>query len=209
LEKNAMAFVPVPNTIGVDVIYEQDGQRVENTLYFERPAGWDGSTIATFLGELNTYIQTELLPVLSTAIQLVQLVGTLLDAVDAIAVTLNISPPVSGSVTGDAMPNNVTYTIQFKTAQRGRSFRGRNYVPGLPNSAVSSNNVTSDFRTSLLAFYTGLIALAGDHTATWVVVSRVSGGVDRAIGVTTIINTPATADQVVDSQRRRLPGRGT
>jgi len=204
-----MAFVPVPNTLAVDVIYELSGQRVENTLYFESPGGWSAAEISVWLANLRTLIETDLLPLLHTSLQLVQLVGTLLDAVDSISIIALVSPPVGGSVSGTQLPNNVTYTVQFKTALLGRSFRGRNYVPGIPQTGISANNIDATLRTGLLDFYTTMQALAVSEGFEWVVVSRVSGGVDRTTGVTTPVTTPATADSFLDSQRRRLPGRGT
>lgn len=205
-----MPFIPVPNTLAIDVIYELDGQRVENTLYAEAAdVPWDEDSILGMLNAIRGIIVTDLLPLLANSIQLVQLIGTLLDAVDSIAVTLNVSPPVAGGVSGGAMPNNVTYTIQFKTLLRGRSFRGRNYVPGLPRSEVTGNAISASLRTGLLDFYSTLQALIEAGGATWVVVSRFSNGLPRVTGVTTPITGPATADTVTDSQRRRLPGRGT
>jgi len=204
-----MAFVPVPNTIAVDVIYELSGQRVENTLYFEKPGGWDAAAITTFLENLRDIIATGLLPLLHTSLQLVQLVGTLLDAVESISIVSLVSPPLGGGVSGTQLPNNVTYTVQFKTALRGRSFRGRNYVPGIPQTGISANNIDATLRTGLLDFYDTVRELALDNTCLWVVVSRVADGVERTTGVTTPITGPATADSFLDSQRRRLPGRGT
>jgi hypothetical protein len=204
-----MAFVPVPDTLAVDVIYEQLGQRVENTLYFESPGGWTGAQVADWLDQLRTLIEEDLLPLLHAGLQLVQLVGTLLDAVDSLSITLNVSPPVAGSGSGDSLPNNVTYTVQFKTASRGRSFRGRNYVPGIPDTQVTGNQIESAFRTGILDFYSTLLALASSNSFIWVVVSRFHNLAPRTTGVTTPIIEVATADANLDSQRRRLTGRGT
>jgi hypothetical protein len=205
-----MAFVPVPDTVMVEAIYEWDGQIVENTMYFERLAG--ATAEADITGLLNIVldtITTELLPLLASAIKIVRLVGTLLDAVDAIAVTLTVSPPIVGGDAAESMPNNVTYCVSFITAQRGRSFRGRNYVPGLTIASVNGNTISSTFRTGLLAFYSELKAAAIADEWEMVVVSRFSNGEERGTGVTTPINAFTTFDATVDSQRRRLPGRGT
>lgn len=204
-----MAFVPVPNTIMLESIYEWNGQTVENTSYFEFAEGAPTLVqVSDFLDQVSTLIQEELLPLLNETIALVRLVGTLLTAIDSFSYTLNISPPVAGSSAGESMPNNVTYCISFLTAARGRSFRGRNYVPGLGNGQVDGNNIVSTTRTGLLAFYTALSALAIDNSFEMVVVSRMADGVARTTGVTTGITGFTTFDTTVDSQRRRLPGRG-
>jgi hypothetical protein len=204
-----MPFVPFPNTVQVEAIYEWNGQVVENTFYIESTAAWSESGIEDILDLVRIEIEQNLLPLLSSAIALVRLVGTLLDAVDSIAVTLNVSPPVSGGIAAESLPNNASYTITFLTSQRGRSFRGRNYVPGLTIDSVASNTIAPATRTGLLDFYTGLRAAILESNYTMVVASRISNGVPRAVGVTTPITGFTTFDTVVDSQRRRLPGRGS
>lgn len=204
-----MPFVPVPNTVMVEAVYEWAGQTVENTMYFEATVGapTEGS-ISDLLDNVRTVIETELLPLLSTGIQLVRMVGTLLTAIDALSVTLSVNPPAAGGVPDEAMPNNVSYVVSFLTSQRGRSFRGRNYVPGLPQTAVTGNDITPGARTALLSFYETLAAAVVADEWLMVVVSRFSLGQARTTGVTSPIIAFTTYDTVVDSQRRRLPGRG-
>lgn len=209
-----MPFVPVANTIQVDVLYLLAGQRVENTLYFEDPEGWNIGKLITFLGDLSTLIQTDLLPALASSIQLIELIGRLLDTASSIGFSLPVTPPVSGGVSGNAAPNNVTYTISFKTGLTGRSFRGRNYVPGLAAGSFTENTIASGTRTAILAFYSALMAMASENGSPWVVVSRYSGvdsdgkPIPRVAGVTTNVASVTTFDNTADSQRRRLPGRG-
>lgn len=211
-----MPFVPVPNTLQVDVIYLLDGQRVENTLYFEKTGGWDAAAISDWLASLRNLITSDLMPTLAGAIQFIELIGRLLDTASSIGLSVPITPVVSGGSGDEAMPNNVTYTISFKTGLTGRSFRGRNYIPGIPNGAISQNTIAPGFRTSLLAFYDALMALSESLSILWVVVSRFSGvdpvtgdPIPRVTGVTTPILSVTTFDNTVDSQRRRLPGRGS
>jgi hypothetical protein len=210
-----MPFVPVPNTIEVQSVFELDGQIVENTSYWEKTGGWGAPEISTFLDDVRSVIVEDLLPVLSSTIKLVRMIGTLLDAVDAISLTLSVSPPAAGGDSTDPLPNNASYTVSFLTANRGRSFRGRNYIAGLTNGVqLDGNHVTDTFRSALLVYYSDLRAVGADNGITMVVVSRFSGvdgdgkPIPRTTGVTTPITSFATFDTVIDSQRRRLPGRG-
>ena len=210
-----MPFVPVPNTIEVESRYIWSGQQVETTSYFEKADGWTLSDISDWLDQMNVIIQEELLPLLSTAIQFVELVARLLDTASSIGFSLPISPAVSGGEDFPAVPNNSTYTISFKTGLTGRSFRGRNYVPGIPDNKRIENTIDSAFRTGLLAFYSTLRTAASENSTPMVVVSRYSGvdpdtgkPIPRVTGVTTNVASISTADLVLDSQRRRLPGRG-
>jgi len=203
-----MAFVPVPDVIEAEVVWEWDGQVVENTLYFLNDSGWSAGSILEHLEDLRDVIVSQLIPLLPSSIQLVRLVGTLLDAVDAVSVTLSVSPAVVGGVALESVPSNVSYAIQFKTDLRGRSFRGRNYIPGIPNDKINTNTITSGDRTSFTAAYEAISAVGVDLGRRHVVVSRFSAGAPRTIGLATPVTAIATADATVDSQRRRLPGRG-
>jgi hypothetical protein len=210
-----MPFVPVPNTIEVETRYLWDTQQVETTSFFERDTPWNAVTIGDWLDQMNTLIQEELMPLLSTSIQLIELVARLLDTASSIGFTLPVSGVVRGGVDFAAVPNNSTYTVSFKTGLTGRSFRGRNYVPGIPDNARTANTIDPTFRTGVLSFYDQLRALATSSSITWVVASRFSGvdpttgdPIPRTVGVTTPIISVSTADLVLDSQRRRLPGRG-
>jgi hypothetical protein len=211
-----MAFVPVPNTLQVDVLYLLDSQRVENTLYFERTSGWTLPEIIDWIEQLRTLISEELMPLLNDSIQFIELVARLLDAASSIGYVASVVPPVNGGKGGNCAPNNVSYTIGFKTGLTGRSFRGRNFVPGISSADIADNTIVSDLRTGLLAFYSLLRTAASESSAPWVVVSRYSGvdpvtkkPIPRVTGVTTPVTSVTTYDNVVDSQRRRLPGRGT
>lgn len=210
-----MPFVPLPDTLGVQVVYEQAGQVMENTMYFRSTSEWNLTTATEFLTGLRTLVETELMPLLHTSIQLVRLIATLLDAVDGFVVNNEVTPPVTGSDNGDPAPNQIAYTITFKTNSRGRSFRGRNYIAGLnSNVLATANTVTTDFRTGLLDYYSAVRAYALDGDALMVVASRFSGvdgdgkPIPRTTGVTTPITSFGTQDVNVDTQRRRSLGRG-
>jgi len=209
-----MPFVPVPDVIEVDVNYTLDGQIVQNTMYFHSSTGWDASSISTWLSDMKDLIASDLMPFLSSALELFELVGKLLDAASSISATFGAFTPVSGSDINSMLPNNSTYTISFRTGLSGRSFRGRNYIPGLTSGSVSGNVIDSTTRTGILDFYTTLRALAISSGYEMVVVSRFSGvdvngdPIPRVTGLATEILSFGTADFTVDSQRRRLPGRG-
>jgi len=204
-----MPFIPVPNTVEVEVVYELFGQVVENTLFYEFTTTPSETDVAALLDAIRSVIETEVLPLLSVAIKLVRLVGTLLDAVDSLQVTTVLSTPAVGGVSGGVVPNNTAYCVTLKTASRGRSSRGRNFIAAIPQSSlVTANQVNAGFRTGIVDAYSSLIGVGADLGAVWVVVSRQENLEPRLTGVTTPITAVDTFDDVLDSQRRRQLGRG-
>lgn len=210
-----MAFIPVPNTVAVDVIYQWDAQVVENTLYFEYTTPPISSDLQDLLTGIRDLIATELLPLLSNTLSLIRLTAQVIDAADGLFRLLNVSPALQGSGGDRPVPSNVSYAIQFKTGLSGRSFSGRNYVVGILEADVTSNDVATDLRTGLLAFYTAVSAMSAGLGFLHVVVSRYSGvnpttgrPIPRTTGIATPVLSYTTFDNTVDSQRRRLPGRG-
>jgi hypothetical protein len=212
-----MPFVPVPNTAEVEAVYLLDGQIVENVLFFQHTGTPDAGSLSELVEAVNTAIRTQLVPLLSNAIQLLRLVGTLIDVADGLVYVSTTSLPATGGSGDESMPSNVAACMSFRTGHRGRSFRGRNFIPALPNGWISTNTITSTLSTSLTAAYTEILGAGADSGWVPVVVSRYSGytivsGKKKPTPRTTGIATPIIAhyfvDNTVDSQRRRLPGRG-
>jgi hypothetical protein len=212
-----MPFVPVPDAVLVDIVYEMDNQVVENTMWFTNSSPIDESAIHALLLAVRNIIEADLMPLLSSTISLVKLIGTLMEVADGLSLVFNTALPISGEASSEQLPSDVSYVITFNTAGRGRASRGRNYMMGIPQDSVLVNTVSSDFRTGLLDFFTTLKAATSEIGWTHVVAHRFSGHtiVDGrkvptplTVGVTKPVTSYSTFDATVDSQRRRLPGRG-
>jgi hypothetical protein len=210
-----MPFVPVPDTLEAEVRCSLDSQGVENTLYFTALAPWTPTSGKALGDALRDWWISNLSPNLSNRISLVEVYVTdLSSATGFTATSLPTGTPVGG-VNEEPVPNNVSPCISFRTDSRGRSYRGRNYVPGLPNAAVNTNTLEVTVAGELAAAYEELFTIASDFSGSWVVVSRYSGvdpvtkrSIPREIGVVTPITAVLFTDLIVDSQRRRLPKRG-
>lgn len=204
-----MPFVPVPNTALVEIRLQQDSQKVENTLYFELGTGWD----ATSLGDLGTSVitwwETFMSPLTSNTVVLREVVCTDLTSDIAPSIVSTPGTLVTGDDINEALPNNVSLAISFRTAGRGRSSRGRNYFVGITDEHVAGNTAESGFVSDLTAAYLAL-GLGGsfDVDAIWCVVSRFHNNAPRTTGIATPITSVSVVDDTIDSQRRRLPGRG-
>jgi len=204
-----MAFVPADRTAALDVIYELDGQIVENTLYYQKETTPDATDLAALVEVVTAYIKDVIIPFLDSAISLVRVVGTLIDVIEGLSYTSTTGLPASGDQTGAVLPNNVAFCISFRTSLSGRSGRGRNYVAGISSDDVVANTFDSAWATNLVAAYAGLQGVAGDDGWVQVVVSRSHDGAPRVAALVSPVTSTLSTDRTVDSQRRRLPGRGS
>jgi hypothetical protein len=204
-----MPFVPFERTAQVNVRYTYQGQQVENTLYFDRLEGWDTAALEALADSLTSSLNTLVMPFMPTSLTLRELYLIDLSADDAEGVTYTAGLPQAGLIAGDAMPSNVTITASFRTNGRGRSARGRNFLLGIMEDQVSNNLVSLTFTDIWSEFFDVLLGLGASEGFVWVVASRIADGEPRALGQTRPITAYTFVDQTVDSQRRRLPGRGS
>lgn len=205
-----MPFIPVENTLLVELRQRLDGQAIENTLYFRKPAGAPTlSDAVTLANNLLVWWTTVLAPNLSNLLTLAEITVTDLSSATSFVHTQAAPVPnPTGAVAGHALPNNCALCVSFRTASRGRSFRGRNYVPGMTESGSESSRIDVVTAGLIVDAYQEVAQVAEDSLYLWVVVSRFTNNAPRVTGISTPITSVVLVDNVVDSQRRRLPGRG-
>jgi hypothetical protein len=203
-------FIPTPNVAKVTLEHQLMGQSCENTLWFRFRAGAFGLDDLINLGTaLNTFWVANQLQLMSQDIAffgcfLIDQTSETAPAVQAAIV------PETGGIVSDTEPNNVAYCITFLTGGRGRGGRGRNYIGGVPQSQVVNRNfVQPTWSADLVAAYQAILGSPFDTDWEWVVVSHKLAGVDRTEGLPQPVIGVRSADLTLDSQRRRLPGRGT
>lgn len=210
-----MPFVPVANTALVETRMTWASQQVENTLWIEFPAAISPSDLLTLANDIDSWWETFYGPLVSDGVQLHEVVAT--DMTSASSGQVSVTPAIAaiGGQSSPDLPSNASLTISFRTALRGRSFRGRNYLVGLTEDTNTGNIINDAFLALVVAAYEELLPGGSALSAgEWVVASRFSGvdtngvPIPRVAGVTTPITTVVIVDNVIDSQRRRLPGRG-
>jgi hypothetical protein len=117
---------------------------------------------------------------------------------------LDVTPSIPGISPLPSNANQVALVMSWRTAQTGRSYRGRSYIAGLPDAAITDNNVTGILAAYVTDAGVQLIDdmfLAGYHL---VVASYYSNGTPRVIAAATEIDT-VLVNTRIDTQRRRLP----
>ena len=206
---NAMAFIPVPNTAKVELLYTVAEQVVENVFHVEGPAAWTATTLTQLAQAFASWWSEELGPAQSQDVNALIIKARDLTTEAAPGIEFTGLFTGQGGILSPIMPGNVTLAIKWVTGLIGRSQRGRTFHIGLAESQCAGNRCATGVEAALATIYGTLITRLAQEVVTWalVVVSYVSNGVPRTTGQTTPI-TNANAEPFIDSQRRRLTGRG-
>jgi len=114
--------------------------------------------------------------------------------------------PTSGNVglvVGDALPANCALAVKLTTGFVGRSRRGRLFVTGLSDASATGSTLTASGVSNIQTWINSLLLYHGPAATpvNWVVASK------KDVALYPI--TGASFNTVMDSQRRRLPTRGT
>jgi hypothetical protein len=205
-----MAFVGKDNCVQANLRFTQDEQLMENTLYFEYKGGTLDVPAMVVLGDdLITWWLTSVGAHLVTALTFREIYLTDLSSKTAPTATVTTGLPAQASVAQNSLPNNSAACISFRSAGRGRSSRGRNYIPAISEASVIGNSISAALQANLVAGYEDLMdAATYTDDWTWIVYSRFENGLPRAEALIAPVDAVVFTDNIIDSQRRRLPGRG-
>lgn len=206
-----MPFVPAPNIVQAELIYSFGGQITENVLHYEPDGALTDDLMAELADELISLWGTNVAPLVANDLSLTTLRVTDLTTQFSNGFDVTTGLPISGglaSLSDEPVPANVALAVKKNTAFRGRSRQGRIYHMGLTNDQVLFSTVDATTISSLVTAYTSMLGFS-TAGATWemVVLSRFENNVERTQALATEV-TFLSADSTVDSQRRRLPGRG-
>ncbi len=192
------------------------GQNLLNVQYYVCDEAGSLATEASAAGALFALWVARIEKYLST---LHQLVAVQVDNVsDGIGIGMHTPPPVSGQVTGDAMPAFVTQSIQQNRATR-LTRHGHKYLGGFAELSIA--NGTSTLNAQQLADYTAMFAGpssidAGgpdstDHVFRPVIVGRTPvapGSRNYALDLSKINDITGITYRGVSTENLRKPGKG-
>jgi hypothetical protein len=193
-----------------------DGQQCENTLWVENTEAWDGAGLNELASEVFDWWVSSYATIVSDQVTLSEVVCTDMSS-DSGPVGSVSGVGSTGEQLGGGLPGNCSVAVSFRSTTRGRSARGRNYVVGIPiEQMVTMSEVESAYATQVVTAYVDFKTAITAADWTWVIASRFSGvdpdtgnPIPREEGVTFPVATILLVDRTIDSQRRRLPGRGT
>jgi hypothetical protein len=128
-----------------------------------------------------------------------------------LATVESVAAAVTGNDAGQALPPQNAVVMTLYTASKGRSYRGRVYLPGVSENAWDGSAMPGAVLTNYLTIPTQLGAVfgPGGSNANWslVVISRYLNKVKRGTPVGTAV-TSIVVDPIIHTQRRRVLGVG-
>lgn len=204
-----MAFIPAPNVVQVEMIYRAESQYLENVFHYRIPTPPDTTKMNSIAGTLAVEWSTHMKQGTANGCSLVEIKCTDLTTDDGITTSFTSTLPIAGTGGTESTPLNCAAILSWKSAARGRSARGRTYVPAVPETFTDQSVVNSTYLGYLDLWGSALMTLApGDTTCELVILSRYHLGLPRVTAVCYAV-TGFTTKPTIVSQRRRLPGRGT
>lgn len=206
-----MPFIETSLTAKVAIRGRMFGNDIVNTLWFEKTneAEWVPETLTELNEQIGDWLGSEWLVGISDDYAVADITATAQYASTAPSVVSPVSSGFEGQNASSALPSSNCLTVTFLTNVRGRSWRGRNYVSGIPSSSSDDNAVTEAWADALVGAYNALNTYVSEVACQHVIVSHYSGGLPRNSGVTVPVTGYRYHDLNIDSQRRRLNGRGS
>jgi hypothetical protein len=201
---------PVLGAAQVTLDYQSDSGDARNVLNFSQvPFGeWRNTNLEAVANAVYTWWAASLKQHVASAFRLEKITARDLANVPGEVFDRVVNEP--GGNGQPRSPGNVTTAFTLRTALGGRSGRGRIFHIGLTSGYYTGDVLNASELTQLLTAYNALKVLSGGGTSGeyhLAVVSRFGAGVQRPQGLTNDV-TAVTNDGFLDSQRRRLRGRG-
>lgn len=200
-------FQPVPDTASIELIYEINGGKAENVFHVKKDTPFTAIDLVAAAGIFNTWWNAYLKPQQSNDVTLSKIVCKALDTDSSPAIEFTSGLPDTGAINDVAAPGNVTLAVKWSSGLAGRSYRGRTFHIGLCVTQLMRDHVGTTLQEALHDAYVALLDAVSGGDLTLVVVSRFHNNARRTTAVTTPI-TGVSVESTLDSQRRRLSGRG-
>lgn len=197
-----MTFVPAINTVKVDHRMLIEGDYAQYSLYFRSSSLPNTTDVEALCEYLVAQWKAEAAPAISAGAGVTSLYVTDLTSDTAPTWTYTDGLPAGGNVNVESMPSSVALVMSLRTNGRGRSSRGRVYIPGVPESLVSANLATNAY--TQMRTYLNEIVNASLEPWTLVVCSRYLDGAPRSMAYTQDVTSVINTSDSVGTQRRRI-----
>jgi len=190
-----------------------DGQLVENKFYAKAAEAVTDVMVAALAGVVEDWVHNTMLAHLPSAYVFTRTVARDLTSEASFESISSAHTGETGAITSTpAMPGNVTIAVHRDTGLSGKKAKSRIYWPGLNTGALTGENQFSTAEATALidALDTLRDDILADTSTTWTYgyVQRIIDHVKLTAGNFIEVFHHSVTDRNMDSQRRRLAGRG-
>jgi len=203
-----MAFHAIPQAVMAEVRWLLDSQKCENRIYVDVFATPTTEIISNVSDIVAGWVVASYVPHVNGAVRFTDVVVT--DASNAVGIQQTTVVDTVGSLTGAMLPNETSFAISLRTGLRGRSGRGRWFLPPPQEDERSGINlVTGTYATNRVAMMQDLIdnlATAGFRAC---VVQQFEDKVRLTPPIKHHYTVASSVDLTLDSMRSRKPGNGS
>jgi len=202
-------YIVADETAKVQLYFSTPGGVAMNVLNFRADGGWNAVSLDVLVDEVATSWEAQFSPLQSDQVECYRIVAT--DLGNPIPYQVDKAPTndLTGGRASVIMPGNVTVVTKFGTGLAGRSQRGRTYHIGLTDDQCSGDSLVAGMADTIRDAWIDFAGEVHDSPAAadLVVVSYCHNNAWRpAAQVLDVI--AFTTEGILDSQRKRLFGRG-
>lgn len=196
-----------PEVCKVSLIMTQDTRTFVNTFHVDKVTEWTLPEMITLAGEVRDWYVNFYRAAVPSQVSLLQVQVRKYDPIAPLAYDLNVSPPSPGIRGGSPTPRNASVTTSWRTGLAGRRFRGRIYLPGVNEPDAGDDDRISSALVNLLVSAAAELILGALTQGVLTVFHPPKDPPTPYDNTSTDVLT-AVVENIIDSQRRRLPGRG-
>lgn len=199
-----MAFLPFPGGVEVRQFGRLNGKPVEVGFWFKYSGAVPtAAQLTTLGGYVHNGWFTSVLADQSAEYEMGSCLVTDQSTNGGLQVSVTTHVGATGGTAGNTSSNQAAACITLATGKRGRSYRGRKYFPGIPESSVAGGLISTGLLNDLVSYITNVQGAALSDGFVLSVPSRQENKVARTSGVLTAVTAVGYSRQAVASQRRR------
>jgi hypothetical protein len=182
--------------------YVQHGEQRANVLHGIKSTDWTQTELVDLADNLVDAWVANVRPWAVDDLQLENVTVTSLEGPASEQYVRNCLSNCNGANGGAPAPGNATSTISWRTSGIGRSKRGRSFFPGFAESHINDDDTVNSGQLVSLSALGSAIMTAFLQSA-----SSQLGVYSRVLNLITPV-TSYVIENILDTQRRRLPQRG-
>jgi len=201
-----MAFQSCPDIAEVVVLGDSAGKTIVNVLHARKTGGYGATDVQNLAVAVSAVTHAQYPGLVSGDIQIAGVRVKGLANLNDFEFVTNPTP-APGSVGTTPLPANNSLVITLRSAVTGRSARGRLYSfpTGSDNLDTPANTYLATYAAALVSMWEDVAVAIATEGWDHVILSRFTGGAQRALGVGFVVTQILARNLSADSQRGRLP----